>query len=88
MIPDRKKIIRAVDSCFDYWLEQHRHLSPLELEAVRQLKADALALLKEREAKPVKIVKNSYNYESYYCPNCDHSFYGVFKRPNYCDQCG
>ena len=57
---DREKVIRAVDSCFDYWLEQHRCLQPLELEAVRQLKADALVLLKEREAKPPIHVHEEY----------------------------
>lgn len=45
---DREKVIRAVDSCFDYWLDKHRCLRPLELEDVRQLKADAIALLKEQ----------------------------------------
>lgn len=49
---------------------------------------DAIELLKEQEPKPVKVVKNAYNHKYYYCPRCDRSFYGVFKRPNYCDQCG
>lgn len=48
-MPDREKIIRAVDSCFDYWLDQHRCIHPLELEKVRQIKADALAMLKEQD---------------------------------------
>lgn len=47
---DREKVIRAVDSIFDYWLVQHRCLHSLELENVRQLKADAIDLLKEQEA--------------------------------------
>ena len=47
-MPDREKVIRAVDSCFDYWLDQHRYIHPLELEHVRQIKADALAMLKEQ----------------------------------------
>lgn len=48
---DREKVIRAVDSCFDYWLDQNKYLHPLELEHVRQIKADALTLLKEQDAK-------------------------------------
>lgn len=47
---DREKVIRAVDSCFDYWLDKHGYLSQLELERVRQIKADALALLKAQDA--------------------------------------
>lgn len=46
---DMEKVIRAVDSCFNYWLEKHRCLNPLELENVRQFKADAISLLKEQE---------------------------------------
>lgn len=53
-MPDRERVIRAVDSCFDYWLDQHRNLHPLELETVRQFKAEALALLKEQD----KIIQN------------------------------
>jgi hypothetical protein len=44
--------------------------------------------LKEQEPKPVKVVKNVYNYEFYFCPNCDRQFYGCYKRPSYCDRCG
>lgn len=56
---DRDVVIRAVESCFDYWLDQHRCLHPLELDDVRQMKADALALLKEQP----EIVR---------CKNCKH----------------
>lgn len=63
---DREKVIRAVDSCFDYWLDQHRCLNPLELEHVRQYKAEALALLKEQEA----IKPYAQGDGSYACNNC------------------
>ena len=61
---DREKIIRAVDSCFDYWLEQHGQLLPLELENVRQLKADALTLLKEQDKQFIEAfntIRDAYN---------------------------
>lgn len=45
---DREKVIRAVDTCFDDWLERHRWLRPSDLENVRRVKADALSLLKEQ----------------------------------------
>ena len=60
---DREKVTRAVDSCFDYWLEQHRCLLPLELEAVRQLKTDALTLLKEQESIKQKMWNALYAEE-------------------------
>jgi hypothetical protein len=45
-------------------------------------------LLKKQEPKPVKVVKNAYNEDFYFCPNCDRQFYGLYKRPSYCDRCG
>ena len=45
-------------------------------------------LLKEQEAKPIKIVKNAYNHEFYFCPKCDGQFYDFYKKPVYCGRCG
>jgi len=45
-------------------------------------------LLKKQEPKPVKVVKNAYNYDFYFCPNCDRQFYGLYTRPLFCDRCG
>lgn len=45
---DREKVIRAVDSCFDYWLDKHVYLRQSELDHVQQFRADALILLKEQ----------------------------------------
>lgn len=63
---DRERVIRAVDSCFDYWLDQHRNLHPLELETVRQFKAEAIALLKEQEKPNGKCVNECECWDSAY----------------------
>jgi len=56
---------------------------------IGQLCSDALALLKEQEPKPVKVVKNAYNHEFYYCPRCERSFYNlIYGKPKFCDKCG
>ena len=85
-MPDREKVIRAVDSCFDYWLDQHRYIHPLELEHVRQIKADALAMLKEQgkqkffvdesgKITPLPVVVRCKN-----CKHCDDiDMYGWVK---------
>ena len=58
-------------------------------ECITCLAHDALELLKEQEPKPVKITKNVYNYEFYYCPNCGRGFeLTYYKKPAYCDKCG
>ena len=52
-------------------------------------KADAeqiLALLKEREAKPV-IVTNAYGTRFYHCPKCNRDLY-AYIRQRYCSNCG
>ena len=49
---------------------------------------DAIELLKEQEPKVVKIKKNAYNHEFYYCPRCDRGFEDFFRKPMFCDKCG
>ena len=46
---DREKVVRAVETCFDSWIDGHRNMG-LDLQAVEQMKHDALELLKEQEA--------------------------------------
>jgi hypothetical protein len=90
---DREKVIRAVDSCFNYWLDQHRYLHPLELENVQQLKADAIALLKKQEPillenqhKPYGINTNANSPWISRCPKCGKKVEG--KQTRYCKYCG
>ena len=46
---DREKVIRAVETCFDDWLDRHSNLHPLELDKVKQMKDDAITMLKEQD---------------------------------------
>lgn len=45
---DREKIIRAVATCFDSWIDKHRNMG-LDLQTVEQMKRDALELLNEQK---------------------------------------
>ena len=65
MVPDREKVIRAVETCFDSWIDKHRNMG-LDLHEVKRLKREALELLKEQE--PVKAVADGE--DSYICNNC------------------
>lgn len=85
---DREKVISQVEEevrLGKHWDESDRTISIELLENV-------LLLLKEQEPKPVKVVKvvkNAYNHEFYYCPRCDRSFYELsFGKPKFCDKCG
>ena len=93
---DSEKIIRAVDSCFNYWLEQHRCLNSLELEKVQKFKADALAILKEQETAKaaLKVLSDRqcevspHHYERKgFCPKCHQEVKLILNR-NYCGFCG
>ncbi len=45
---DREKVIRAVKTCFDSWIDKHRNMG-LDLHEVERMKRDALELLREQE---------------------------------------
>lgn len=81
MVADREKILKQLAG-IGIALDMDGHHA--DAKCIR----DARALLKEQEPKPVKIVKNAYDYEFYYCPNCDRQFYDFYKKPVYCDRCG
>ena len=49
-MPDREKVIRAVETCFDSWIDKHRDMG-LDVHGVERLKREALELLKEQEPK-------------------------------------
>ena len=91
-MPDREKVIKGLEVCVDREPGKYNcNECPYEIDGnwcEINLAKDALALLKDREPKPVKVVKNVYNHEFYFCPNCDREFYGLYKRPSYCDRCG
>ena len=85
---DRKKVIRAVETCFDSWIDKHQNMG-LDLHEVEQMKHDALALLKEREhTKPYR------PEELWLCEKCDQTvgwddILGIEDTLyNYCPNCG
>lgn len=88
-VTKREKAIKGLECCGDQMKCDDCPYDPDIGQCFSRMKADALELLKLQEPKPVKITKNAYNYEFYYCPNCDRSFYDTYyKRPLFCDKCG
>jgi len=78
-MPDREKVIRAVETCFDSWIERHRD-KDLDLHAVERLKREALELLKEQD--PVKPIRLENWWK---CPSCSGNIVANMK---YCPRCG
>ena len=89
---DRETVIKRLKKCrrceCDDCTEKGASQAPWDCPAYDDFVDSAIALLREQEAKPVKVVKNAYNHEFYYCPRCDRSFYGPWVKPKFCDRCG
>lgn len=90
-VTGREKVVRAVETCFDSWIDKHRNMG-LDLHEVERMKRDALELLKEQEP-----VEPSVDVDTYVCPNCGHRLehQGMFgdnvifdERYNFCPACG
>lgn len=89
---DRERVIRAVETCFDSWIERHMDKG-LDLHEVEQMKRDAIALLKEQE--PVKPIFEQYALpltstsvrfiKKHYCGICKEEITG---NNVYCHKCG
>ena len=73
---DRKKVVRAVETCFDSWIDRHRNMG-LDVNEVERMKLDALDLLKEQE--PVKPAPGML------CGQCGCQ---IYRDANYCYNCG
>lgn len=87
---DFEKVTRGLEACVcDSRLMQCANC-PYQTDksrCVTTLIRDALALLKEREAKPPIINENSYGWKFYYCPSCKKEFYQNHKF-RFCEKCG
>ena len=84
---DREKVIRAVETCFDSWIDKHRDMG-YDLQVVKQMKHDALELLKEQE--PVTMKPYYFNY---ICSGCRSEIDGEFidytgGKIKFCPYCG
>lgn len=84
---DREKVVRAVETCFDSWIDGHRNMG-LDLQAVKQMKHDALDLLKEQEPVTPKEV-SMYPQNQYACGSCGHVSIGTKDyHAKFCPACG
>lgn len=87
MVHLRKEHAKALLVLLKEHKEKMEHLNNITLEYEKEV-FRLRALLKEHEAKPVKVVKNAYNHEFYHCPRCDHPFYRPWVKPKFCYRCG
>ena len=83
---DREKVVRAVETCFDSWIDKHRSMG-LDLHKVERMKRDALELLKEQEPVEAKTMRESKSYGSWWfaCGACGHA---IDLEDNFCRECG
>ena len=82
---DREKVIKAVETCFDSWIDKHRNMG-LDLQAVEQMKRDALELLKEQEPMTVR-----HTVSTERCPKCGKQITSrgaIHREIKFCWKCG
>ena len=96
---DREKVIRAVETCFDSWIDKHRDMG-LDLHEVERMKRDALELLKEQKPREPHYTKLEYTVNGMpvvikhpECPRCyDNGLVlwdaEIEKGVAYCKRCG
>ena len=99
MMPDREKVIRAIEYCLagcsekcPYFDSEYCCLAPDGIEN-KSLLCDALELLKAQEPKPPIVKENAYGWKFFYCPSCGREFnanrkHGRVNEENFCDKCG
>lgn len=91
---DREKIIKGLEchridnkhriNCADcpYYVDDDNHIN-----CVNDLHDDALALLKEQEAKQVNISQTHCGMKYGLCPRCEKQI-DTLVNPHYCGNCG
>jgi hypothetical protein len=91
---DREKIIKAVETCFDSWIDKHRNMG-LDLQAVEQMKHDALELLKEQKSEWLEDSDPGQEYgTTWACAECgcsihEHTVWNPYRAGfKYCPFCG
>lgn len=92
-MPDREKVIRAVETCFDSWIDKHRDMG-LDLHEVERMKRDALELLKN-EYEFVKVKHHDISNaddttfdDEFWCEGCGTVWQMAKEETNFCPHCG
>lgn len=83
-----RDVVTELGYCGEY-MRDRKDMTNDDIRFYAYIMRKACRMLKEQEAKPVKVTKNAYNYEFYHCPNCGRGLeLTYYKRPAYCDKCG
>lgn len=93
---DRGTIFHVIESLFEDWIENNKNIHPLAVENMKQLEADALAMLKEHEAVEQKtghwIYLQYCANEGVYCSECHTKMFDRYpmkkKLSQFCGRCG
>ena len=80
---DREKVIRHITAEIEIARMCKKGFAPVDIDML----SDALALLKEQDAKPPRVRENAYGRKFYYCPKCNRAF-DFFNQESYCHDCG
>lgn len=89
---DREKIIKGLECCLTLDspcgdCPYYSYEDIQELDCERNLRHDAIAMIKEQEAVEPTLIREGRNkhYNDYVCPRCGNE---VVYEQNYCSECG
>ena len=71
---DREKVIHAVETAFELWIDEYTGCSWFKEDEVRQAKEDALAMLKEQDAVVKQWTKEIADNQLAHAPKDSHEF--------------
>jgi ribosomal protein S27AE len=84
---DREKVVNAVKTAFDVWIDEYTGCSWFKEDEVRQAKDDALSLLKKQEAVYPKHKERMGGFVAGLCPTCGTALNNVLN-VKACGKCG
>ena len=87
---DREKVIHAVETAFELWIDEYTGCSWFKEDEVRKAKEDALELLKEQKTK------NTGKARIFQCEKCGYGIDDIYLSnendfdiyPHFCPNCG
>ena len=85
---DREKVIHAVETAFELWIDEYTGCSWFKEDEVRQAKEDALAMLKEQDVKTGYWIDSAGNDKCSICGEEYSDLYPDYGNTHFCPNCG
>ena len=86
-MPDRKKVTEYVKKAFDIWVDEYEGTSYFNIDEIKQVKKDALELLKEQR-EIGHWIDSAGDEKCSVCGATYSDLYPDYHRTHFCPNCG